>query len=162
MPELKKPTVLMILDGFGVAPASDGNPIASANMPNFNKYIRLYPTMTLKASGEEVGLSWGEMGNSEVGHLNIGAGRVYYQSLPRIEKAIVDETFFSNQAFLDACTHAKKNKSTLHLAGLVSNGKIHSADTHLHALLALAKKEKCKDVAVHAFLDGRDTLDNAG
>src|SRR3989338_4476367 len=111
MPELKKPTVLMILDGFGVAPASDGNPIASANMPNFNKYIRLYPTMTLKASGEEVGLSWGEMGNSEVGHLAIGAGRVYYQMFPRINRDIAMNSFYENAALLKAAAHVKKHGS---------------------------------------------------
>src|SRR3989339_1427359 len=117
---IKKPTVLMILDGFGVAPASDGNPIVQADMPNFHKYIRMYPTMTIKASGEEVGLSWGEMGNSEVGHLAIGAGRVYYQTFPRINRDIAAGAFFKNPAFLQAIEQVKKNGRTLHLVGMVS------------------------------------------
>ncbi|MBI5369766.1 2,3-bisphosphoglycerate-independent phosphoglycerate mutase [Candidatus Uhrbacteria bacterium] len=159
---MKKPYVLIIIDGFGVAPDGEGNAIRRAKTPNFTRFIRTYPTMTLRASGEEVGLSWGEMGNSEVGHLAIGAGRVYYQMFPRINRAIADESFFTNEAFLHAIEHAKKNKSRLHLIGMVSGGRVHSMDEHAHALLALCKKQGLKEVYVQAILDGRDTVYNAG
>lgn len=163
MPDaIKKPTVLMILDGFGVAPASDGNPIVQADMPNFHTYIRMYPTMTLKASGEEVGLSWGEMGNSEVGHLAIGAGRVYYQLFPRINRDILAGEFFQKQALLDAAEHVKKHKSKLHLIGQISPGGIHAMDEHCYALLEFAKQQGITDVYVQAIVDGRDTIYNAG
>lgn len=152
----------MILDGFGVAPDSDGNAVTRAKMPRFEAMIRSYPTMTLRASGEEVGLSWGEMGNSEVGHLAIGAGRVYYQTFPRINRDIASGDFFSNPALLAAVAHAKENGSTLHLIGLVSAGRVHAMDEHCHALLRLAKDNGLEKVAVHAILDGRDTIYNAG
>ncbi|MEK7105405.1 MAG: 2,3-bisphosphoglycerate-independent phosphoglycerate mutase [Patescibacteria group bacterium] len=157
-----RPAVLIILDGWGVAPDSDGNAIRRAKTPILDDLVRRYPAMTVRSSGEEVGLSWGEMGNSEVGHLAIGAGRVYYQMLPRIDHAIQQESFFTNTAFLDAIQHVKKNGNKLHFIGLVSGGRVHAMDTHLHALLDLAKKQKVKDVFVHAILDGRDTLYNAG
>lgn len=157
-----KPAVLLILDGFGVAPDSDGNAIARAKMSVFRELVKKYPTMTLRASGEEVGLSWGEMGNSEVGHLAIGTGRVYYQMFPRINREIASEAFFQNQAFLDAIEHAKKHKSVLHLIGMVSAGRVHSMDEHCYALLELARRQKMKDVVVHAILDGRDTVYNVG
>src|SRR3989338_8756870 len=157
-----KPVVLTILDGFGIAPPSDGNAITSAKMPVYNKLIRTYPAMTLRSSGDEVGLSWGEMGNSEVGHLTIGAGRVFYQTLPRINKSIESGDFFKNDAFLKAIKQVKKEGSTLHLIGLVSLGGVHSHQDHLYKLLELAKKEKVKNVAVHAILDGRDTIYNTG
>ncbi len=155
-----KPLVLAVLDGWGVAPASDGNAIARANLPNWQKFIREYPTMTLYASGNEVGLSFGEMGNSEVGHLNIGAGRVYYQTFPRINKDIADGSFFKNKALVGAVEHAKKKDTTLHLIGLVSPGNVHASQDHLYALLKLAKQQKIKNVAIHAILDGRDTIFN--
>ncbi|NIP32412.1 2,3-bisphosphoglycerate-independent phosphoglycerate mutase [Candidatus Saccharibacteria bacterium] len=151
-----KPIVLMILDGWGVAPEHPGNAINKANTPVMDNLIKSYPTMNVKASGEAVGLSWGEMGNSEVGHLTIGAGRVFYQSLPRIDRAIGDNTFFGNSALKKAFRHAAKNNSTIHFIGLVSNGGIHSHQNHLHALLDMAKQEKIDNVAIHAFLDGRD------
>jgi len=157
-----KPAVLLILDGWGVAPPGDSNAITMAKTPNMDKLIATYPAMTLSASGTEVGLSVGEMGNSEVGHLNIGAGRVYYQTLPRINKDIYDGTFFNNKVFLDACEYIKKNKKKLHIMGLVSPGGVHSHQEHLYALLELAKKNKVKEVYVHAFLDGRDTIYNSG
>ena len=160
-PQRPKPVVLLILDGFGIAPDSDGNAITRAKTPNLNHYIATYPAMTLRASGEVVGLSWGEMGNSEVGHLAIGAGRVYYQTFPRINKAIDDETFFDNQAFLEAVAFVKQSKGTLHLIGMVSPGRVHSMDEHLFALLNFCKLQKLKDVAVHAILDGRDTVYNS-
>ncbi|MFA7654070.1 MAG: 2,3-bisphosphoglycerate-independent phosphoglycerate mutase [Candidatus Magasanikbacteria bacterium] len=159
-----KPVVLTILDGFGIAPDSDGNAVARANMINYKKYLRQYPAMTLSASGSEVGLLFGQMGNSEVGHLNIGAGRIYYQSCPRLNQAISDGTFFTNKAFLEAINRVKKNKSRLHLVGMVGVGRVHSSDDHLYALLELCKKEKLKSdqVFVHAVLDGRDCIYNSG
>lgn len=157
-----KPLVLAILDGWGVAPNTDGNAITRAKTPNWLKFIKEYPTMTLYASGNEVGLSFGEMGNSEVGHLNIGAGRVYYQTFPRINKNIADHSFFENKAFLEAAEQVKKNDSKLHLIGLVSPGNVHASQDHLYALLQFAKKQKIKKVFVHAILDGRDTTFNTG
>jgi len=155
-----KPVVLIILDGWGIAALAPGNAIAKAKTPNLDKYIKTYPAMTLVASGESVGLSWGEMGNSEVGHTNIGSGMVFYQNLPRISKTISDKTFFTNSAFLKATGHVKKYGSKLHLIGLVSSGGVHSHIEHLYALLELAKQQKGKEVYIHAILDGRDTIYN--
>lgn len=155
-----KPVVLLIVDGFGIAPDGDGNAVTRAKMPNFKKFVQSYPAMTLRASGEEVGLSWGEMGNSEVGHLAIGAGRVYYQTLPRINREIATGDFFKNKSFLAAIEHAKKNNSNLHLIGLFSSGRVHSLDEHCFALLELAKKQKFDRLFIHAILDGRDTVYN--
>lgn len=156
-----RPLVLAILDGFGIAPDSEGNAISRANTPTFDMLTSRYPVMTLRASGETVGLSWGEMGNSEVGHLTIGAGRVYYQTLPRINRAIADGSFAANAAFAEAIAHCKKG-GTLHLLGIVSAGKVHGSDEHCVELLKLAKAQGIKNVAVHAILDGRDTLYNSG
>lgn len=157
-----RPAVLVILDGFGIAPDAEGNAVTRAKMPFFHELIKRYPVMTLRASGETVGLMWGEMGNSEVGHLTIGAGRVYYQALPRLELSVQDGSFFENEAFLRAIEHAKESGGTLHLMGIMSAGKVHGYSSHCYALLELAKKHKVKNVAVHAFLDGRDTLYNSG
>ena len=157
-----KPLVLAILDGWGVAPDHKGNAIARAKTPNMDRFIREYPAMTLYASGNEVGLSFGEMGNSEVGHLNIGAGRVYYQTLPRINKDIASGSFFENTAFAQAAEHVKKNNSSLHLIGLVSPGNVHASQEHCYALLAFAKKKKIKRVFLHAILDGRDAKEDSG
>ncbi len=158
-----KPAVLIIMDGWGVAPNVDGNAITKASTPNFTKFLKNYPTMTIHASGNEVGLMFGEMGNSEVGHLNMGAGRVYYQTCPRINKAIEDKSFFENPAFLSTIEKVKKNKSNLHLVGLVSSGNVHSNNEHLYALLELCKKHRLtKNVFVHAILDGRDALYSSG
>ncbi len=158
-----KPVVLVIMDGWGVAPNVDGNAIAKASTPNLTKFLKNYPTMTIHASGNEVGLMFGEMGNSEVGHLNIGAGRVYYQTCPRINKSIEEGDFFENPAFLSALEKVKNNNSKLHLIGLVSSGNVHSSNQHLYALLELCKKKKLtKNVFVHAILDGRDALYNSG
>jgi 2,3-bisphosphoglycerate-independent phosphoglycerate mutase len=161
---LKKtqPVVLIILDGWGVAPASQGNAITLAKAPIFNKLVATYPTMTIQSSGESVGLSWGEPGNSEVGHLSLGSGKIVWQNLQRITQSIADGVFFQNKAFLNAINHVKKNNSTLHLIGLVSNGSVHSLNDHLYALLEMAKKNGLKDVAIHAFLDGRDTPRDSG
>ncbi|MFA6131334.1 MAG: 2,3-bisphosphoglycerate-independent phosphoglycerate mutase [Patescibacteria group bacterium] len=157
-----RPVVLAILDGFGIAPDSEGNAVTRAKMPVYGELIKRYPTVTLKASGEAVGLLWGEMGNSEVGHLTIGTGRVNYMALPRLEKEIKDETFFKNEALLKAIGHVKETGGTLHLMGILSSGKVHGYSMHAFALLKLAKKMKLKNVAVHGFLDGRDTLYNSG
>ncbi|MCH8049407.1 2,3-bisphosphoglycerate-independent phosphoglycerate mutase [Patescibacteria group bacterium] len=157
-----RPAVLMVIDGFGVAPDSEGNAVTRANMPFFDELIRRYPVVTLRASGETVGLMWGEMGNSQVGHLTTGAGRVYYQDLPRIERVINDKSFFQNEIFLKATNHVKQSGGMLHIMGIMSAGKVHGYDTHCHALLQFAKEQEVTDVAVHAFLDGRDTLYNSG
>ncbi len=157
-----RPVVLAILDGWGVAPEGDGNAISRAKTPIFDGLLREYPVMTINASGNEVGLMFGEMGNSEVGHLNIGAGRVYYQTLPRINKTIADKSFFDNKAFIKATGHVKKKKSALHLIGLISPGNVHSSQEHCFALLELAKKQKVKEVYIHVILDGRDCIYNSG
>lgn len=130
-------------------------------MPVFDRLIESYPAMTLQASGMAVGLTWGEMGNSEVGHLTIGAGRVFYQSLPRVNVAIESGEFFENPVFVQAIEHVRAHKGTLHLLGLVSQGGVHSQQEHLYALLGMCARAKISDVAVHAFLDGRDTLYNS-
>lgn len=161
MPRLK-PVILAIMDGFGIAPDSAGNAIRKAKMPVMQKLIESYPAMTLRASAEAVGLSWGEMGNSEVGHLTIGAGRIFYQSYPRITMSIESGEFYKNTQLLGAIEHAKKHKSALHLMGLVSPGGVHASDEHLYALLDLCKRQKFDRVFVHAFLDGRDTIFNSG
>ncbi|MBI4407868.1 MAG: 2,3-bisphosphoglycerate-independent phosphoglycerate mutase [Candidatus Kerfeldbacteria bacterium] len=155
------PIVLLVFDGFGVAAPSRGNAVTLSYLPNFTQLLRDYPAITLQASGEVVGLPWGEMGNSEVGHMNIGGGKIIYQSLPYINKAIFDGSFYTNQAFKDAIAHVKQNNSTLHLMGLVSDGGIHSSQNHLYALLELCQKEQVHNVAIHAFLDGRDTPHNS-
>lgn len=158
-----RPVVLVIFDGWGVAPNSEGNAITRARTPNFSSYLKNYPAMTLYASGNEVGLLFGEIGNSEVGHLNIGAGRIYYQSCPRINQAISDGSFYENQSFLKAIEHAKKNGSNLHLIGMLSSGNVHSSNSHLYALLELCKRAGLKkQVKVHAVLDGRDCAYNFG
>lgn len=156
-----KPVVLVILDGFGVAPPSKGNAITLAKMPTWNSIITRYPTMTLHASGEEVGLAWGEMGGSEVGHLNIGSGRVFYQDMMRITHEIRTGAFFKNQVLKDVCMYVKRKKSKLHIIGLLSNAGVHSFDEHLYALVEFAKIEKVKDVYLHLILDGRDTPYNS-
>ncbi len=153
----KKPVLLLIFDGFGIAPPNRGNAVTLAKKPVFDHMLANYPTLTLQASGEAVGLSWGEMGNSEVCHLNIGAGNIIYQTMPKINKSIEDGTFMNNEAFIKAVDHAKKNNSRLHLMGLVSGGGVHSHINHLFALLDFCKVKKVKNVFIHAFLDGRDT-----
>lgn len=152
-----KPVVLIILDGFGIAPPSRGNGVTLAKKPVFDHLVATYPVMTLQASGEAVGLSWGEMGNSEVGHLNLGSGEIIYQTLPRLNKSIENGTFAKNEAFKKAFAHVQKNKSRLHLLGLVSNGGVHSHHNHLNALLDVCKNKGISEVYIHAFLDGRDT-----
>src|SRR5690606_37116951 len=146
----------IILDGFGLREETFGNAVALAKKPNFDRYWNTYPHTTLTACGEAVGLPDGQMGNSEVGHLNIGAGRIVYQDLTRITKSIRDGDFFENETLLGAVRHAKQSGRKLHLYGLVSDGGVHSHIDHLFALLEMAKRENFRDVYIHAFLDGRD------
>lgn len=157
-----RPVVLIILDGWGVAPDAPGNAISQAKTSHMDKYIAAYPSMTLLAAGEYVGLINGENGNSEVGHLTIGTGRSCQGSLVRINNDIKNGDFFSKSAFLTAINHTKINKSKLHFVGLLSNGAVHSHLNHLYALLELAKKEKIKEVFIHVILDGWDTPYNGG
>jgi 2,3-bisphosphoglycerate-independent phosphoglycerate mutase len=158
----KKPTVLMILDGYGLNDRQDGNAVALANTPVLDKLMSDGPFVKGYASGMAVGLPDGQMGNSEVGHLNMGAGRIIYQELTRITKEINDGEFFENEALLKAVANAKANNSALHLFGLLSDGGVHSHNTHLYGLLELAKKQGLEKVYVHCFLDGRDTPPASG
>ena len=158
----KKPVVLMILDGYGLNDRADHNAVAEAKTPVMDKLMAEYPFVRGNASGMAVGLPDGQMGNSEVGHLNMGAGRIVYQELTRITKEIQDGTFFENEALLKAVNNCKKNNSSLHFFGLLSDGGVHSHNTHLYGLLELAKRNGLENVYVHAFLDGRDTPPASG
>ena len=153
----KKVTMLMILDGFGYNENVEGNAVALANKPNIDRLMKKYPTTKIKASGLAVGLPEGQMGNSEVGHTNIGAGRIIYQELTKITKSIEDGDFFSNQEFINAIENCKKHNSKLHILGLVSDGGVHSHSRHLYGLLEMAKRRDFENVYVHCFIDGRDT-----
>lgn len=153
---------LVILDGFGLRKDKYGNAIAAAGTPNLDKLKKLYPYTTLEASGKFVGLPEGQMGNSEVGHLTLGAGRVVLQDLERINEEIKTGAFYQNPHLLKAILHAKKHNSALHLMGLLSDGGVHSHISHLFAILRLAKENGLEKVFIHAFMDGRDTLPNSG
>lgn len=153
---MNKPTMLMILDGYGINPRTEGNAIANANKPEIDKIFEKYPNTAIKACGLDVGLPEGQMGNSEVGHLNIGAGRIVYQELTKITKHIQEGTFFENTALNNAMNHVLENGSALHILGLLSDGGVHSHITHLKALIDMAKRKGLEKVYVHAFLDGRD------
>ena len=153
---------LIILDGFGLRKEKYGNAIAAAGTPNLDKLKKMYPYTTLEASGKFVGLPEGQMGNSEVGHLTLGAGRVILQDLERINEDIKTGTFYQNPCLIKAVLHAKKHNSALHLIGLVSDGGVHSHINHLFALISLAKENGLEKVFIHAFMDGRDTLPNSG
>ena len=153
---MKKPVLLMILDGWGIAPASSSNAASLARTPNLDKYFANYPHTQLEASGLEVGLPAGQIGNSEVGHLNIGSGRIIYQSLTRISKSITDGDFFTNPVLMQVMDQVKASGKALHLLGLLSDGGVHSHITHIMALLEMAQKHGLSKVYVHAFLDGRD------
>jgi 2,3-bisphosphoglycerate-independent phosphoglycerate mutase len=152
----KQPVALIILDGFGLRNEQQGNAVAQARKPNYDRYRTSYPYTELTACGEAVGLPEGQMGNSEVGHLNIGAGRIVYQDLTRISKSIRDGEFIHNDTLLGAVQHAKQHGRKLHLYGLLSDGGVHSHMDHLFAILELAKAQQFEDVYIHAFLDGRD------
>ncbi len=157
MTDTKKRALLCILDGWGISKDTKSNAIKSANTPNFDMLIKNYPNTEIRADGLFVGLPEGQMGNSEVGHLNIGAGRIVYQELTRINKAIDEGDFFQNEEFLNAINHVKKNNSNMHIYGLVSPGGVHSSMKHLKALIKLMSDNGLKNVYIHAFLDGRDT-----
>ena len=153
-----RPVSLIVLDGWGYRPETDGNAIALANTPTWDSLWSRGSRTLLEASGLRVGLPAGQMGNSEVGHLNLGAGRVVMQDLVRISSAIADGSFYTNPALLGACRRAKDNGGTLHLMGLIGAGGVHAIDQHLSALLDLAKRQRVERIAIHAFLDGRDTM----
>ncbi|KKQ93652.1 MAG: 2,3-bisphosphoglycerate-independent phosphoglycerate mutase [candidate division CPR2 bacterium GW2011_GWC1_39_9] len=159
---MKKLIALIILDGFGLNDKEGGNAVFMAKKPNFDKYWNTYPHTKIMGSGEYVGLPKNQMGNSEVGHLNIGAGRVVYQNLLRISKAIENGKFYNNPVLNKAMDEATKNNSALHLMGLVSDGGVHSHNSHLYALLKMAKDKRLSKVFVHCFLDGRDTPPTSG
>ena len=158
----KKPYALIIMDGYGVNDRNEGNAIYAAKTPNMDRYMQEYPHTIVHASGMDVGLPEGQMGNSEVGHTNIGAGRIVYQELTRITKAIDDGDFFQNETLLAAMENCKKNDSALHLAGLLSDGGVHSHNKHLYGLLRMAKENGLTKVYVHGFLDGRDVPPSSG
>ena len=159
---MKKPLALIILDGFGYNGSDYGNAIAAAHKPNIEKLFAAWPHTLIGASGMDVGLPDGQMGNSEVGHTNIGAGRVVYQELTRITKSIQDGDFFENEALCGAMENCKKNQSALHLMGLCSDGGVHSHNTHLYGLLRMAKQNGIGKVYVHCFMDGRDVPPTSG
>ncbi|MFH1027986.1 MAG: 2,3-bisphosphoglycerate-independent phosphoglycerate mutase, partial [Pseudomonadota bacterium] len=154
--------MLMILDGWGINPSHDGNAVYLAGTPNLNKLMQEYPHTQLLCSGEAVGLPNGIMGNSEVGHLNIGAGRIIYQDILRIDLAIRDGSFFKNEAIVELINDVVDRSASLHLMGLVSDGGVHSQLNHLLALLDLTRKKGVRKVFVHAILDGRDTPPDSG
>lgn len=159
---MKRPVVLCIMDGFGINPGAKGNAIEAANTPNLTRLFKENPFTTIGASGLDVGLPDGQMGNSEVGHTNIGAGRVVYQMLVKISKSIQDGDFFKNEALLKACENCKKNGTALHLVGLLSDGGVHSHIEHLYGLLEMAKREGLDKVYVHCIMDGRDVSVTSG
>lgn len=157
-----KPFVLVVLDGFGLAPASDGNAITKARTPNYNSFLADYPNTELVASGESVGLPANEVGNTEVGHLILGAGRIILQDLKKIDTAIKKGYFYDNRAFLGAAAHVKERNSSMHIMGLVGSGRVHSSLNHLYALLQFCKKEDIRKVFLHLFTDGRDSPPKEG
>ncbi|MEJ8307348.1 2,3-bisphosphoglycerate-independent phosphoglycerate mutase [Saccharibacillus sacchari] len=157
-----KPVALIIMDGFGLREGVEGNAVAQAKKPNYERFWNKYPHTTLTACGEAVGLPEGQMGNSEVGHLNIGAGRIVYQDLTKITKSIRDGEFFENEILVSAIESAQKSGKKLHVLGLLSDGGVHSHIDHLFAVLELAKKHDFQDVYIHAFMDGRDVAPDSG
>lgn len=158
----KRPVALVILDGWGISDTCDGNAVCQARTPSLDALLHEFPTTRIGASGPDVGLPEGQMGNSEVGHLNLGAGRIVYQDLTRITKSIEDGCFFSNPVLTESLTRIKEKGGKLHLMGLLSDGGVHSHNTHLYALVELGKRFGIEDICVHAFLDGRDTPPTSG
>ncbi|OIO48687.1 MAG: 2,3-bisphosphoglycerate-independent phosphoglycerate mutase [Parcubacteria group bacterium CG_4_9_14_0_2_um_filter_41_8] len=156
------PLALIVLDGFGIAPKSRGNAISEAKMPFFNSLIRNFQTFSIAAGGEAVGLPWGEPGNSEVGHQNLGAGKIVYQDVLRINKSIEDKSFFENQELLGLIAHCKKHNSSMHILGILSDGGVHGHVEHIYAALELAGRNNLKQVYIHIILDGRDTAFDSG
>jgi 2,3-bisphosphoglycerate-independent phosphoglycerate mutase len=161
MPNLRNFVMLLVLDGWGMAPPGPGNAISQAKLTSFNRFWAAYPHTQLRASGDAVGLPRGEVGNTETGHLNIGAGRIVYQDLARINMAIADGAFEENKTLIQACQHAITNNSKLHLMGLLGAGGVHSSLEHLFALVHLAKTRGVKSLFIHIFTDGRDSPPNA-
>jgi 2,3-bisphosphoglycerate-independent phosphoglycerate mutase len=157
-----KPIVLVVLDGWGLGKSDKGNAIAQAKLPTIEKLNKFYPHIALQASGISVGLPWGESGNSEVGHITLGAGKIIYQNMPRITMSIQTGEFFKNREFLKAIDHAQKNASNLHLIGLIGKGGVHSYMDHLYALLELLHNQKMQKVFLHLFTDGRDSSPTSG
>ncbi|MFZ2976151.1 MAG: 2,3-bisphosphoglycerate-independent phosphoglycerate mutase [Candidatus Moraniibacteriota bacterium] len=157
-----KPVILVILDGWGMGEESRGNAISNTDLPTFKKLDEYYPKIALQASGISVGLPWGEPGNSEVGHMTLGAGKVIYQNMPRITMAIQDGEFFKNPALLEAIEKAKKNNSAIHLMGLLGRGSVHSTLDHIYALIEMMHDQKVEQVFMHVFTDGRDSAPNSG
>jgi 2,3-bisphosphoglycerate-independent phosphoglycerate mutase len=160
--EAPKLVCLVVLDGWGIAPPGPGNAVTLARTPNLDRLFEEYPHTTLKASGEAVGLPPGQMGNSEVGHLNLGAGRVVYQDLTRINQSIDDKTFYRNPVLIEAFTRANDEKSSVHLLGLLSDGGVHSDISHLKSLIEMAAQQNCTELFLHLFLDGRDVSPRSG
>src|SRR5512143_3188603 len=158
----RRPVVLVVLDGWGYREDPEGNAIRMARVPTWDRLWARAPRTLLDASGLAVGLPEGQMGNSEVGHLNLGAGRVVMQDLVRITQSIKDGSFFDNPALVQACRRVKQSGGTLHLLGLIGKGGVHGVDTHLWALLDLAERQGVTKVAIHALMDGRDTLPTSG
>lgn len=159
---LMTPVILIVLDGYGIAPPGPGNAIHLANPTNISTYTFSYPNTILKASGQAVGLPAQEVGNTEVGHLNLGAGKIVYQDLPRINMAIADGTFYKDSIFLEAINHVKKNDSNLHLIGLIGEGMVHSSAEHLFSLIFLAKEQGVQNLFIHVITDGRDSPPKSG
>src|SRR6266704_6715419 len=157
-----RPFVLIIMDGWGINPRKDGNAIALARTPNIDKLARDWPHTAIRTSGEAVGLPEGQMGNSEVGHQNIGAGKRVLQDYTRVNESIKDGSFFQNPALLKAIEHVKKNASQLHICGLLGPGGVHAHELHLEALLRLAQMHDIERVYIHAFTDGRDSSPTGG
>ena len=158
----KRPTVLIVMDGFGLAEPSDTNAIAKARKPNLDRLMAKYPTTSLRCQGMDVGLPDGQMGNSEVGHLNLGAGRIVYQPLTRVSKSILDGDFFSNPALTGAMEHVREHGTALHLMGLVSDGGVHSHIDHLLALVRMGRDAGIDPIFIHCFMDGRDVPPSSG
>lgn len=156
-----KPVVLVVLDGWGLGKSGKGNAITEANLPTIEKLNKFYPHIALQASGISVGLPWGEAGNSEVGHITLGAGKIIYQNMPRITRAIQNGEFYKNREFLKAIEHIKKTGGALHIMGLVGKGGVHSYMDHLYALLELMRNQKVEKVYLHIFTDGRDSPPNS-
>src|SRR5213080_5049843 len=157
-----RPFVLIIMDGWGINPRKEGNAIALARTPNIDKLAQTWPHTAVKTSGEAVGLPEGQMGNSEVGHQNIGAGKRVLQDYTRVSESIRDGSFYSNPALLKAMRHVKKNASQLHICGLLGNGGVHAHESHLEGLLRLAQMQDIERVYIHAFTDGRDSSPTGG
>src|SRR5204863_6562857 len=157
-----RPFVLIVMDGWGINPRREGNAIALAHTPNIDKIASQWPHTAITTSGAAVGLPEGQMGNSEVGHQNIGAGKRVLQDYTRVSESIRDGSFFSNPALLKAMEHVRKNASQLHICGLLGNGGVHAHETHLEALLRLAQMHDIEKVYVHAFTDGRDSSPTGG